>query len=313
MRAFLTLSIFVGVVFFFQACAVSSEKIITPKPQQKVVVKKQSPYMGLKRKVAIARFSNEASYGKSSMFGLSGYDVSKQTTDILSTELSKTGRFILLERLDSDKIEKELKNYNIKSLNIGADYLIVGSISEFGRTAISDVGVFSRKKTQIARAKVNIRIIDVASGEIIFAQDGVGEAKSEAGKSFGLGKHVDYDSMLNDKAVSAAISSMISQMMDNLLAKPWRSYVISRQANALIMAGGKEQGVKVGDTFSVYKRGQVVQNPQTKMPIELPGTKIAKIKVISLFGENYTNEGSVASVVDGSIKGVKDEALYIQK
>ncbi len=305
---------FVGITaLVFQGCSVSNEQVVKPQQKLEQKAKTKQAYMGLKRKVAIARFSNESGYGKSAVFGLDGYNLSKQATDILSTELAKSGQFILLERPDTEAINKELKDFNIKSLKIGADYLIVGSVTEFGRNAVSDVGVFSRKKTQKARAKVNVRIIDVRSGEVIFAQDGIGESVSEAGTSFGLGKHVNYDSTLNDKAISAAIGSMIEGMMDNLTAKPWRSYVISRKKGALLIAGGKEQGVKIGDVFRVFKKGKTVKNPQTGMPLELPGDQIAKIKVLALFGSNYTNEGSLASVIEGSVKGVADEKLYIQK
>ncbi|WP_392342941.1 CsgG/HfaB family protein [uncultured Shewanella sp.] len=45
------------------------------------------------------------------------------------------------------------------TLKNAADYLIVGSITEFGCKEVSDVGVFSRVKKQEANAKVNIRIV----------------------------------------------------------------------------------------------------------------------------------------------------------
>ena len=81
-----------------------------------------------------------------------------------------------------------------------------------------DRGIF-RSKIQVAYAKVNVRLIDVKTGQIIFAQEGAGEAKSEAGTSFGVGKHVGYDSTLNDKAISTAISSVVDGIMQNLLNK----------------------------------------------------------------------------------------------
>lgn len=300
------------VMVFFSGCAVVNEQVIVPQPQKQVIVPKKSK-TSLKKKVAIARFTNESSYGKSAMFGLGEYDISKQTTDILSTMLAKSENFILLERLDLEKINKELKDFDVKSLKIPADYLIVGSVSEFGRKAISDVGIFSRKKTQIAYARVNIRIIDIKTNEIIFAQDGAGEARSEAGQSGGLGKGVSYDSTLNDKAVSSAMASMIDKMMENMLQSPWRSYILAVDSNTVTIAGGKAQGVKINDEFNVYKKGKTIKNPQTGMPIELPGTKVATIKILSQFGNSYSNEGSIANIISGSLKGLKNEELYIQK
>lgn len=300
----------------FSGCATVSNNIVkVEKPtkiQPKIIVKKQDPV--LKRKVAIARFGNEAQYAKSNLFGLSNnYNAEKQATDILSTKLTQSGKFILLERNDLEKINKELDYQNLKSMKIGADYLIVGSVTEFGRKNMSDTGVFVRTKIQTAYAKVNIRLIDVKTGQIIFAQEGSGQAKSEAGTSFGVGKHVGYDSTLNDKAISAAISSVVNGVMQNMLNKPWRSYVLSSESNSVLIAGGVKQGVKIGDKFSVYKKGKKIKNPQTGMLIELPGMKIADIQVVSQFGTTYTDEGSVCQITNGKLNGIKKGELYVQK
>src|SRR5574344_1659603 len=268
-------------------------------------IKSENNEQILKRKVAIVRFGNEAQYGNSPLFGIvDTYNAEKQATDILSAKLTNSGKFILLERNDIDKVYKEAAIYNLQALKIGADYLIVGSVSEFGRKSLSDTGVFSRSQTQVAYAKVNIRLIEVKTGQVIFAQEGSGEAKSESGKSFGVGSHVGYDSTLNDKAISAAISSVVDSVMENLLSKPWRSYILSKQSNNLIIAGGQKQGLRVGDSFSVYTYGKTITNPQTGIPIELPGSKIATIKVISQFGNSYTDEGSVCEVISGNLNGV---------
>lgn len=268
----------------------------------------------LKRKVAIARFGNEAQYGKSNLFGMTNnYNAEKQATDILSAKLVNSGKFILLERSDIDLINKEINAFNLKSLNIGADYLITGSVTEFGRKNMSDVGVFSRSNTQTAYAKISIRLIDVTTGEIIFAQEGAGESMSEAGTSFGLGKHTGYDSTLNDKAIAAAISGVVDGIMQNLLHKTWRSYVLSIADNIAIIAGGEKQGLKIDDTFNVYKKGSRITNPQTGMAVDLPGFKIATIKVISQFGTSYTNEGSQCEIMSGSLKGVDTNDIYVQK
>lgn len=317
MKKYLNVSVAIAASsIIFSGCATITPDVVkvgTPTVvQPQIVMKKNEP--SLKRKVAIARFGNEAQYGKSALFGLNNnYNAEKQATDILSAKLANSGKFILLERSDIDKIDKELSTHNLESLSIGADYLIVGSVSEFGRKNMSDTGVFSRSKIQIAYAKVNVRLIDVKTGQIIFAQEGAGEAKSEAGTAFGVGKHVGYDSTLNDKAISTAISSVIDGIMQNLLNKPWRSYVLSLENNSVMIAGGAKQGIRIGDIFSVYEKGKSIKNPQTGMMIELPGTKIASVKVFNQFGTNYTDEGSICQIINGSLKGANTNDLYIQK
>lgn len=300
----------------FSGCATTTPLIVKveqpTKAQPQIIMKKEEPK--LKRKVAIARFGNEAQYGKSALFGINNnYNAEKQATDILSAKLARSGEFILLERNDIDKINNETNTYNLQSLKIGADYLIVGSVSEFGRKNISDTGVFSRSKTQVAYAKVSVRLIDVKTGQVIFAQEGAGEAKSEAGTAFGVGKHVGYDSTLNDKAISTAISSVVDGIMQNLLSKPWRSYVLSVENNTVMIAGGEKQGLKINDNFSIYKKGRSIKNPQTGMVIELPGSKIASVNIISQFGTTYTDEGSICQITSGNLKGENINDLYVEK
>jgi hypothetical protein len=156
-------------------------------------------------------------------------------------------------------------------------------------------------------------LIDVQTGQIIFAQEGTGEAKSEAGTAFGIGRHIGYDSTLNDKAISAAIANLVDGITQNLLNKPWKSYVLSINGNNVIIAGGKKQGLRIGDIFSIYIKGKTIKNPQTGIPIELPGKKIATIKVVSQFGSNYTDEGSICQIIKGNLKNVNIKELYVAK
>lgn len=315
-RDTLAFSIVVASVIFAGCATVTTPTVVKVEQptaeMPKIQMQKNEPE--LKRKVAIARFGNEAQYGKSALFGLnSDYNAEKQATDIFSAKLTQSGKFILLERNDINLLHKELQVQNLQSMHIGADYLIVGSVSEFGRKDMSDTGLFSRVKVQTAYAKVSVRLIDVKTGQIVFAQEGSGEATSEAGSAFGMGKHVGYDSTLNDKAISAAISSVVDGIMQNLLSKPWRSYVLSMENDAVIIAGGMKQGLKIGDQFAVYTNGKSIKNPQTGITMELPGSKIAVIKVVSQFGNTETNEGSVCQVVTGNLSGYAIKDLYVEK
>jgi hypothetical protein len=233
--------------------------------------------------------------------------------DILSARLGATEKFILLERVDIEKINKELKLGNLSSLKIPADYLIIGSVSEFGRKTTGDVGIFSRTKRQTAYAKVNIRLIDVYTSQIIYSEEGEGEAFSEAGEVFGVGGRAGYDSTLNDKAISAAISKLVSNIVGNLLEKPWRSYILSYQDGMYIIAGGKSQGIREGDMFGVYQRGKRVLNPQTNMMIELPSKLTGTIKVNSFIGTDPLNEVSTCSVLSGDLPRGNFEEVFVQQ
>lgn len=272
----------------------------------------QADFKGLKRKVAIARFSNETSAGASFLLDGMNDRIGKQASDILAARLAETRKFILLERADLDKLQNEAALANLDKVNVGADYLIIGSVSEYGREAVSETGVFSRNKKQLARAKVNVRLVDVRTGQIVYSEEGSGEALSEANTVFGVGERAGYDSSLDDKALSAAISKLVSNVVENLMDKPWQAYLIGEQDGLYIMTGGKTQGVKVGDTFSVMQRGKTVRNPQTGLTIELPGTQVGQIQVITQAGQG-DNEISLCQVTTGSVKGRDLGQLVIQQ
>ena len=85
------------------------------------------------------------------------------------------------------------------SQQIGADYIIIGSITEFGRKTIGTQKVFSNSKKQIVEAGVNLRLVDVSTGMVIYSEEAKGEAETENKKVMGLGKSADYDATLSER------------------------------------------------------------------------------------------------------------------
>jgi len=259
----------------------------------------------LKRKVAVARFTNETQYGRGVFGGGSDSPIEEQAADILKTRLAETGRVVLL---DAEGWTPE----NAEQKPIPADYVIVGSVSEFGRVNSSATGVFSRTKKQTARAAVNLRLIRVSTREVIYAEEGSGEASVEVGKTLGVGTSAGYDSTLNDKAISAAISRLISNIVENLLDDPWRTGILKIDGDSVIIAGGELQGLTPGDRLAVLVRGELIENPQYKTMIELPGKRIATIEVVSTFGDQVTSEGSVCKLVDGDLPAQDIDLLIVE-
>lgn len=305
----------------FSSCATMKETKVHQTP---VAVKTESPTLGgqeqtksLKRKVAIARFTNETRYGQSFFIDKDDNKIGKQAMDILSAKLFATGKFLMLERADMAQLQKELSMEGEgKKISTSADYLILGSITEFGRKDISDVGVFSRVKKQEAFAKVHIRLVDVQTGQIVSSEEGRGTAFSEAGTVLGVGGKAGYDSSLNDAVIEAAIADLISNIIENMLDKPWRAYILAEEHGNLIISGGKSQNIRAGDQFNVLARGRMVKNPQTNMIIELPGKQLATIRVISTIGGTPENEISLCEISAGDIsryiKAGTFHDLYIQ-
>lgn len=299
---FLKIILLITVIFY--SCSTSQKVIQTTNPTEISPV--QSAEIDdekslLKRKVAIARFSNETQYAKGAFYSKENDPTSKQASDILSTKLASTGHFILLERNDIDLINAELEYSGNKAEKIGADFLILGSITEFGRKNVGDQNAFSRSKTQTVEAGVSIRLVDVYSGQIIYSEEAKGQAETSNKTVFGMGERTDFDATLADKAISAAISKLTENIINNCLGKPWRTYFLTSKDGNLLISGGKSQGIKINDTFHVYEKGEKIKNPQSGMFIELPGKNIGTIKVIFVGGENPLNEFSIVNFIDGEI------------
>lgn len=257
----------------------------------------------MKRKVAIGRFTNETEYGKGLFYDKENDPMGKQALDILSAKLASSEKFLLLERNDlAALLEEANRNGQSSQQAIGADYMIIGSITEFGRKTTSQTKVFSASKTQTVEAAVNLRLIDVTTGQIIFSDEGKGAAEITTKSSFvGTGGHAGYDATLSDKAISAAIDQLVENVINKLSDKPWRSYFLTIDSDAVIIVGGQSQGIEPGMEFNVLTRGKQVKNPQTGIMITLPGKEIAKIKVEMTGGETPETEYAIVSVTNGEI------------
>ncbi|MFT4937222.1 MAG: curli biogenesis system outer membrane secretion channel CsgG [Paraglaciecola sp.] len=266
----------------------------------------------LKRKVAIARFSDETKNGSSFFVDKNNDQIGKQASDILSARLTESGKFLIFERTDLDKIQKEQNIAQVNPDMVGADYLIIGSVSEFGRKTTSETAIFSRNKIQIASATVNVRLVDTANGQIVFSQEAKGEARAEANTVFGVGERAAFDTTLNDKAISAAISKLVSNLMENLLDKPWKAYLIGEQDGYYIMTGGKSQGINSGDVFDLWVAGKKIKNPQTGLFIELPGEKVGQVEVMQTLGNN-DNEISLVKADSSMPKNTPLDSIVVKE
>lgn len=246
----------------------------------------------IKRKVAIGRFSNETQYAKGMFYDRENDPMRKQALDILSSKLAASGKFILLEREDLDILVEEAGTDMKK---IGADYIILGAVTEFGRKTEGQQKIFSSTKTQTVEAGVSIRLVEAATGLIIYSDEAKGSAEISAKKVLGLGESAGYDATLSDKAISDALSQLVDNIVAKCMNNPWRSYVLSVEDGTYLISGGASQGLAAGDKFNVYTKGKTVKNPQTGMDVELPGKKIGEVTVVSSFGDTPENELSFCS------------------
>ncbi|SDE88650.1 Curli biogenesis system outer membrane secretion channel CsgG [Massilia sp. PDC64] len=315
----LTTAISVGLL---SGCATQSPPmVVKDAPQSAEVQKQMQKDMAraaiakptLKRKIALGRVSNETSYGKSLLRDSAGDPVGKQIADMLSKALTESGAYIVLERTDLSKLQDESKLTGTKQNLVGVDALLMGSLTEFGRKTVGETGFVSASKKQVAFAKIDVRVVDVVTGQSLFAASGAGESSTQTASTFGFGSQAGYDSTLNDSSIRQAISEVVNRLSVEFSRRPWQTSIIGADNGRYYISGGKSQGLKPGMVFSVQTLGEKIKSPQTGFEITLPGKEVAQIRVDALFGDTEMSEGAATSVISGSLQGLKIDQLTVRE
>ncbi|MBY0446898.1 MAG: CsgG/HfaB family protein [Burkholderiales bacterium] len=173
------------------------------------------PYAGVRTPISVGKFENRSSY----MRGIfsDGVDrMGSQTKTILMSHLQQTNRFSVLDRdnLEEMKQEATLKK-QAQSLK-GADYVITGDVTEFGRKDVGDqqlFGLLGRGKSQVAYAKVSLNIVNVTTSEVVFSSQGAGEYSLSNREIVGFGGTASYDSTLNGKVLDLAVREAVNHLV----------------------------------------------------------------------------------------------------
>lgn len=278
-----------------------------------ISVQNTLPTPVLKRKIALGRITNETTYGKSLLRDDQGDPLGKQVSDMLAKAIRESNQFTVLERTDIASLEKEAKLTGNSFKAVGADVLVIGSVTEFGRKTLGTSGFLSHTKKQVAFAKMDIRLVDTSNGLVIASFSGAGEASTASGAILGYGSNATYDGTLNDRAIAQAVSDVVSKMVNGLADRPWRTTFLSLNPSQLSISGGKSQGLKVGMELVVKTLGETVKSSQTGFDVQLPGVEVARIRVNQTFGSTPESEGSMVSVISGSLKGQTADKLVVEE
>ena len=309
------------ITVLFTGCAMQTPPIVqqegapsiaAQKAAQQAVATQVPATPTLKRKVALGRITNETNYGRSLLRDRHDDPLGKQVTDLMSKSLTETGAYLVFERPDITRITAESQLTGSKLNLIGVDALIIGSLTEFGRKTLGESGFVSSSKRQVAFAKIDIRLVDTKTGHVFFSTSGAGEASTETASAFGFGSQAAYDGTLNDAAIRNAVGDAINRMTVELSARPWETFILKIEGSRLYLGGGKSQGIRPGMIFSAQTTGERVKSPQTGAEITLPGQSVAQVRVDALFGDSELNEGSVASLISGSLGRYKPDQIIIR-
>ena len=183
-------------------------------------------------KVGIKTFANPSNYSRST--------IGNGLTDILSTELSNTGKFNIIDRQHVDELTKEIdfgasgygkkSSFAQKGNLLGAEYLLMGEVTNFSyteqrgapRNKVNLLGPNTIVIDYIKNAdvRVDFHLIDVSTGEHVVDEAGIGHAsaKSETSEFYlwqqiisGSGSFESSSSLIG-KATTDAVKDVVRKL-----------------------------------------------------------------------------------------------------
>lgn len=181
-------------------------------------------YMGTRTMIAVGKFDNRSSY----MRGIFSDGVDRlggQAKTILITHLQQTNRFNVLDRDNLAEIKQEA-NFKKQAQSLkGADYVVTGDVTEFGRKEVGDhqlFGILGRGKSQIAYAKVSLNIVNISTSEVVYSSQGAGEYSLSNREIIGFGGTASYDSTLNGKVLDLAMREAVNNLVSAIDSGAWQ-------------------------------------------------------------------------------------------
>jgi curli biogenesis system outer membrane secretion channel CsgG len=211
----LTLSLLSG-------CATESSQALAV--QQTQAAASGQMYSGPRTLIAVGKFDNRSAY----MRGVFSDGVDRlggQAKTILISHLQQTNRFNVLDRDNMTEIAREAAIKNTAQNIKGADFVITGDVTEFGRKEVGDqqlFGILGRGKEQIAYAKVTLNIVNISTSEVVYSVGGAGEYKLSNREIVGFGGTASYDSTLNGKVLDLAIREAVDRLANAIDSRAWQ-------------------------------------------------------------------------------------------
>lgn len=182
-----------------------------------------TPFHGARVPVSVGKFDNRSSF----MRGIfsDGVDrLGSQAKTTLIAHLQQSQRFNVLDRDNLAEAQQEAK-YKAQTQTIrGADFVVTGDISEFGRKEVGDhqlFGLLGRGKSQVAYAKVTLNIVNSLTSEVVYSARGAGEYTLSNREVVGFGGTAGYDATLNGKVLDLAMREAVNNLVAGLDAKQW--------------------------------------------------------------------------------------------
>ncbi|MBD3168055.1 MAG: hypothetical protein GF307_01135 [candidate division Zixibacteria bacterium] len=263
------------------------------------------PVPTLKRRIAVFSFDDKTDYGR--------FNVGEGMADMLTTELVKSNQYVVIER---QQIQQVMAEQNLGMTGavtqqtaaqvgklLGVEIAVFGAVTEFGQkkqeTGGRIKGFGLGVSQNAARVACDVRLVDTETGQILAADNVVGEEK-KAGlsidtKDFDFKDKSRFDKTQVGKATRKAVEQIISKIDAQLRARPWSGKIIKVSGPTIYINGGSNIGLLVGNVMDVYRPGEDLIDPDTGLNLGSEETKLGKVQIIEVqekFSKAISKSGS---------------------
>ncbi len=320
-------------VFYFTGCAatITTAKEETTSSQEsyeasKVTVQETEakPYYGPKKRIAVAGFENKVQ----NWWWDPSWEIGEGMSDMLTTALFETDRFIVVERQALEDIiteqdlaeEGRIRPETAAKVGqlLGAQILIRGAITEFehkksgGAGAVKVKGLEIGVGEEVAYVAIDVRMYDSTTGQVLQSRHvektakttGVAVAGAYKGIAFGGSS---FEKTPLGKVTREAIKDAINFIVAQMETVPWEGRVVKADTlDKIYINAGADTGITVGMLLEVYKPGEELIDPETGLSLGSEETKVGVIQVNSV-----QDKFSIAVAVSGEAFSREDIVRYL--
>jgi curli biogenesis system outer membrane secretion channel CsgG len=206
-------------VLALSGCATESSRTVTVAKVESASV----AYRGVRLPLSVGKFDNRSSFLRG-IFSDGVDRLGSQAKTTLIAHLQQSQRFSVLDRDNLSELKQEAQ-FKAQAQSIrGADFVVTGDISEFGRKETGDhqlFGLLGRGKSQVAYAKVTLNVVNSLTSEVVFSARGAGEYELSNREVIGFGGTAGYDATLNGKVLDLAIREAVDTLVAGMESGAW--------------------------------------------------------------------------------------------
>lgn len=266
-----------------------------------------------RRRIGVVDFKDKS--------GFLGDRVGSLASTMLVTELTKTDKFIVVEREQLERVLEEQRLLQAdhddewwlssearsrrrsfdpsKSVEVrtgellGLNDIIVGVVSEAGTRMETKDYLVAQSESQMAEITVDVRTINVETGQVILADSARGKARVTTRVVVGLGARAGRDHTLESKALRSAIVQLTENIISQVNRRPWSCRIAKLAGREIFLNAGPSMGLRIGQRLECFHLGESIKDPTTGLSI---GHKEDLLGYARVTGSLASGDGSVADV-----------------